>query len=223
MAEELWNDVDRVINAALGGGDEHLGAALAASAEAGLPAISVAANQGKLLALLVRATKARRVLEVGTLGGYSTIWMARALPADGHLVTLEFDPHHAEVAGDNLRRAGVADRVEVIVGAALDTLPGVEAAGGTFDLTFIDADKEHNADYFAWAVRLATPRGLIIVDNVVRGGAIADPARTDPAVEGVRRLFEVMAGTDGVEATAVQTVGSKGHDGFALAWVAGGE
>lgn len=220
MAEELWTDVDQVINDALGGDDEHLVAALAASADAGLPGISVTANQGKVLALLIRATKARRVLEIGTLGGYSTIWMARALPADGHLVTLEVDPHHAEVAGSNLRRAGVADRVDVVVGAALDTLPGVEAAaGGTFDLTFIDADKEHNADYFAWAVRLATPGGLIIVDNVVRGGAIADPGRTDPAVEGVRRLFEVMAATARVEATAVQTVGSKGHDGFALAWV----
>jgi predicted O-methyltransferase YrrM len=223
MAEELWNDVDRVINDALGGDDEHLAAALAATSEAGLPAINVTANQGKLLALLVRATKARRVLEVGTLGGYSTIWMARALPAGGQLVTLEVDPHHADVARANLRRAGVAERVEVIVGAALDTLPGVEAAGGNFDLTFIDADKEHNADYFAWAVRMATPGGLIIVDNVVRGGAIADPARTDPAVEGVRRLFEAMAATAGVEATAVQTVGAKGHDGFAVAWVAGAE
>ena len=223
MAEEIWTDVDRVINDALGGDDEHLIAALAATSEAGLPPINVTANQGKLLGLLVRATKARRALEVGTLGGYSTIWMARALPADGQLVTLEVDPHHAEVAGANLRRAGVADRVEVIVGPALDSLPGLEAAGGTFDLTFIDADKEHNADYFTWAVRLATPGGLIIVDNVVRGGAIADPDRTEPAVEGVRRLFEVMAGTKGVYATAVQTVGAKGHDGFAMAWVAGGE
>jgi predicted O-methyltransferase YrrM len=222
MAEALWTDVDRVINDALGGDDDSLAAAVAATAEAGMPAINVTANQGKLLALLVRATRARRVLEIGTLGGYSTIWMARALPADGHLVTLEVDPHHAEVAGDNLRRAGVADRVEIVVGAALDSLPGVAGAGGTFDLTFIDADKEHNADYFAWAVRLATPGGLVIVDNVVRGGAIADPARTDAAVEGVRRLFEVMASTPGVESTAVQTVGSKGHDGFALAWVPGG-
>lgn len=221
MAEEIWTDVDRVINDALGGDDEHLAAALAASSEAGLPPINVTANQGKLLGLLVRATKATRVLEVGTLGGYSTIWMARALPADGQLVTLEIDPHHAEVAVANLRRAGVADRVEVIVGPALDSLPGVEAAGGTFDLTFIDADKEHNADYFTWAVRLATPGGLIVVDNVVRGGAIADPDRTDPAVEGVRRLFDVMAGANGVHATAVQTVGAKGHDGFALAWVTG--
>ncbi|MDQ6840254.1 MAG: O-methyltransferase [Actinomycetota bacterium] len=222
MSGDLWSDVDRTINRALVAGDAALDAALAASTEAGLPAINVAANQGKLLALLARATRARRVLEIGTLGGYSTIWMARALPAGGHMVTLELDPHHAEVAEANLREAGVADRVEVVVGAALDTLPGLEAKGGNFDLTFIDADKEHNADYFSWAVRLSTPGGLIIVDNVVRGGAIADPSRTEPAVEGVRRLFEVMARTEGVEATAVQTVGSKGHDGFALAWVGDG-
>ncbi|MDQ6784788.1 MAG: O-methyltransferase [Actinomycetota bacterium] len=221
MPDDLWNNVDRIINDALLPADEALDAVLAASAAAGLPAISVAANQGRLLGLLVGATKARRVLEVGTLGGYSAIWMARALPAGGRLVTLEYDAHHAEVARQNLRLAGVADRVEVIGGAALDTLPGVAAAGKTFDLTFIDADKEHNADYFTWALRLATPGGVIIVDNVVRGGAIADPERTDPAVEGVRRLFEVMASAEGVESTAVQTVGTKGHDGFALAWVTG--
>lgn len=216
MTQDLYSDVDRVINQALVDTDDALDAALAASARGGLPAINVAPNQGKLLAVLVQATQARRVLEIGTLGGYSAIWMARALPAGGRLITLEADPHHAEVATANLARAGVGDRVEVVVGVALDTLPGIE---GPFDLAFIDADKEHNPDYFTWALRLARPPALIVVDNVVRGGAIADPSRTDPAVEGVRRLFAVMASAPGVTSTAVQTVGSKGHDGFAIAVV----
>jgi len=161
---------------------------------------------------------ARSILEVGTLGGYSTIWLARALPADGRLVSLEAEPRHAEVAVANLERAGVADRVDVVVGKALDTLPRLAEEGrGPFDLAFIDADKQSNADYFQWAVRLGRPGGVIVVDNVVRGGSVVDEGSDDAAVVGTRRLFEVVAAEPRVVATAVQTVGSKGHDGFLLA------
>jgi predicted O-methyltransferase YrrM len=163
---------------------------------------------------------ARSILEVGTLGGYSTIWLARALPPDGHLVTLEAEPRHAEVATANLERAGLAGVVEVVVGPALETLPVLAEEGrGPFDMTFIDADKQGNADYFGWAVRLARPGGVIVVDNVVRGGAVLDAGSDDPAVAGTRRLFDAVAAEPKVSATAVQTVGSKGHDGFLLAVV----
>ena len=163
---------------------------------------------------------ARSILEVGTLGGYSTIWLARALPPDGHLVTLEADAHHVEVATANIERAGLAGVVEVVVGPALDTLPVLAEEGREpFDLTFIDADKQSNADYFRWAVQLARPGGVIVVDNVVRGGAVLDGASDDPSVTGTRRLFESVAAEARVSATAVQTVGSKGHDGFLLAVV----
>jgi predicted O-methyltransferase YrrM len=200
--------------------DPALEAALRTSADAGLPAINVAPNQGKLLHLWARMIDARSILEVGTLGGYSTIWLARALPPGGRLVTLEAEPHHAEVAVANLERAGVADRVEVVVGKALDTLPVLaEERRGPFDLTFIDADKQGNADYFQWAVRLSRPGGVIVVDNVVRRGSVIDAGSDDPAVVGTRRLFEVVAAEPRVTATAVQTVGSKGHDGFLLALV----
>jgi predicted O-methyltransferase YrrM len=160
---------------------------------------------------------ARSILEVGTLGGYSTIWLARALPPDGRLVSLEAEPRHAEVAVANLERAGMADRVDVIVGPALETLPKV-VDRGPFDLAFIDADKSHNADYFRWAVQLARPGGVVVVDNVIRGGAVLDES-DDPNVAGTRRLFEAVAAEPRVSATAVQTVGSKGHDGFLLAVV----
>jgi predicted O-methyltransferase YrrM len=200
--------------------DPALVLALTDSATAGLPAINVAPNQGKLLHLLARMAGARAILEVGTLGGYSTIWLARALPPGGRLVTLEAEPHHAEVAAINLDRAGVADVVEVVVGKAVDTLPRLAEDGrGPFDFVFIDADKPGNPDYFAWAVRLARPGAVIVVDNVVRGGAVADAGSDDPAVVGTRRLFEVVAAEPRVRATAVQTVGSKGHDGFLLALV----
>jgi predicted O-methyltransferase YrrM len=163
---------------------------------------------------------ARSILEVGTLGGYSTIWLARALPPDGRLVSLEADPHHAEVAVANLERAGVADRVEVMVGRAIDTLPALAEEGrGPFDLTFIDADKAGNPAYFRWAVELSRAGSVIVVDNVVRSGAVTDAENDDPAVVGTRRLFEVVAAEPRVTATAVQTVGSKGHDGFLLAFV----
>jgi predicted O-methyltransferase YrrM len=214
----LWADVDDVIAGYLIPDDPALEAALAAADEAGLPAISVTAAQGKLLQLLVRAIGARRVLEVGTLGGYSAIWMARGLPEDGRLVTLEAEPRHAEVARHNLAAASLDDRVEILEGPALDTLPTLE---GPFDLAFIDADKEHNADYFEWGLRLVRPAGLIIVDNVVRQGQIADPANDESRVEGVRRLFATMQEHPDAASTAVQTVGSKGHDGFTLTVVPG--
>lgn len=218
--EQLWRDVDEMIGDALLPGDDALEAALAESAAAGLPAINVTPQQGKFLALLVSTLKARRVLEIGTLGGYSSIWMARALLPGGTLTTLEVDPRHAEVARQNLDRAGLSGRVEVLVGAALRTLPSLEQdRPRAFQLIFIDADKANNAEYFASALRLVAPGGLIVVDNVVRGGAIADAANSEPGVLGVRRLFEVMRSAPGVESTALQTVGSKGYDGFTLSWV----
>ena len=217
---DRWREVDRYVVDQLVVTDPGLTLALSDSAAAGLPAINVAPNQGKLLHLWARMVGARSILEVGTLGGYSTIWLARALPAGGRLVTLEAEPRHAEVAAANLDRAGVGDVVDIVVGPALDTLPVLAEEGrGPFDLTFIDADKSGNADYFQWAVRLSRPGSVIVVDNVVRGGAVADAGSDDPAVVGTRRLFEAVASEPRVSATAVQTVGSKGHDGFLLAIV----
>lgn len=217
VSQELWGAVDQYITDLLVPSDPALEAALEASAAAGLPAINVAPNQGKLLEILARLTGARAILEIGTLGGYSTIWLARALPADGRLITLEADPKHAEVARANIARAGLAASVEVRLGKALETLPAVAAEGhGPFDLVFIDADKPNNPDYFAWAMRLTRPGSLIIVDNVVRDGAVADPNSTDPSVQGVRRLNEIVAAEPRVSATAIQTVGSKGYDGLAI-------
>jgi predicted O-methyltransferase YrrM len=208
--------VDDYLAGLLVGPDPALDAALAANRAAGLPAIDVSPLQGKLLHVLARALGARSILEIGTLGGYSTIWLARALPDDGRLVTLERSPHHAEVAAANIARAGLSTRVEIVVGAALDTLPGLD---GPFDLVFVDADKPSNADYLAHAVRLSRPGTLIVVDNVVRGGRVADAGDDDPAVVGSRRLVEALAADDRLSATALQTVGSKGHDGFAVAVV----
>jgi predicted O-methyltransferase YrrM len=215
---DRWREVDRYLVDSLVVTDPGLTLALTDSAAAGLPAINVAPNQGKLLQLWARMIGARSILEVGTLGGYSTIWLARALPAGGRIVTLEAEPHHAEVAAANLDRAGVGDVVDIVVGRALDTLPVLAEEGrGPFDLTFIDADKQSNADYFRWAVQLSRPGAVIVVDNVVRGGAVADGDSDDPAVVGTRRLFDVVAAEPRVSATAVQTVGAKGHDGFLLA------
>lgn len=218
---EQWTAVDNYLTGLVVRPDPALAQAQLAADEAGLPAIAVAPNQGKLLHLLVRATGARRILEIGTLAGFSTIWLASALPPGGRLITLEISDRHAEVAAANLRRAGVADRVQVRVGPALDTLPLLagERDCGPFDLIFIDADKPNNPEYFRWAVQLSRPGGLIVVDNVVRGGAVADPANDDPAVAGTRRLLEVIAAEPRVTATVVQTVGSKGHDGLAVAVV----
>ncbi len=220
MASEQWTAVDRYITDVLVPGDAALDAAMAAITDAGLPPISVSAPQGKLLHILALAVGARRILEVGTLGGYSTIWLARALPADGRLVTLELDPRHAGVATANIDRAGLSGVVEVRVGAALETLPVLAAEGrGPFDLVFIDADKPSNADYFEWALRLGRVGTTIVVDNVVRNGKVADPDCADADVEGVRRLNALLASEPRVVATAIQTVGSKGYDGFAVAQV----
>lgn len=220
MTDTLWDDVDGYITAALLPRDPIFDALLAANAAAGLPAIDVAPNQGKLLQLLASLAGARRILEIGTLGGYSTVWLARALPADGRLVTLEADPHHARVARDNIRRAGFEAIVDLREGRAIDTLPllDIEQAG-PFDLVFIDADKPSNPDYLHWALVLTHPGSLIIVDNVVRGGQVIDGASTDAAVRGTRALFERVAADPRLDATAIQTVGSKGHDGLLIARV----
>jgi len=220
--QETWSAVDQYITDLLVPPDPVLEAALAASDAAGLPAINVAPNQGKMLMMLAQMREARRILEIGTLGGYSTIWLARGLPADGsgRLVTLEANPKHAEIARANVARAGLADIVELRVGRALDTLPQIAAEGrGPFDLIFIDADKPGNPDYLAWALRLSRRGSLIVADNVVRNGAVIDEASADPGVQGTRRLLELLAAEPRVTATAVQTVGSKGYDGFAMALV----
>jgi len=220
MTQEQWTAVDRYLCGQLLPPDPALEAALQASIAAGLPPIHVSPNQGKLLQLLARLQQARTILEIGTLGGYSTIWLARALPAGGRLITLEADPGHAAVARANFVRAGLAGVVELRPGRALDTLPQLAAEGrGPFDLIFIDADKPGYPDYFAWALKLTRRGSLIIVDNVVRKGAVIDPVSPDPNVQGVRRLHELIAAEPHVSATAIQTVGSKGYDGFVLALV----
>ena len=220
MTQLTWTAVDRYLDELLVGHDAVLAAALRASAEAGLPAINVAPTQGKLLNLLARVRGARAILEIGTLGGYSTIWLARALPAGGRMVSLEIDAKHAEVARANLVRAGLSQRVEVRLGRALDSLERLETEGaGPFDLVFIDADKPNIPAYFKWALRLSRPGSLIVVDNVVRDGAVIDAESADPSVQGVRRLNELMASEPQVSATTIQTVSAKGYDGFALALV----
>ena len=213
--DEEWTAVDNYITDCFVPGDPALEAALAASDAAGLPSINVAPNQGKLLMLLARAIGARRILEIGTLGGYSTIWLARGLSPNGRLITLEANPAFAEVARANIARAGLGETVEGRVGRAIDTLPGL-AAESPFDLIFIDADKSGTPGYFQWAVRLSRRGSLIIVDNVVREGAILDAASDDPNVQGMRRFFELAATDPRVSGTALQTVGSKGHDGLAI-------
>jgi len=220
IGQDLWTSVDRYFSGLLSPSDPALDAALQASAKAGLPEIQVSMNQGKLLHLLARLQGASAILEIGTLGGYSTIWMGRALPKDGRLITLEFDPKHAEVAQANIARAGLADIVDVRLGKALDTLPKLAREGiGPFDLIFIDADKASIPDYFTWSLKLSRRGSLIIVDNVVREGAVIDEDSTDESVRGVRRFLEMMAAEPRVSATAIQTVGTKGYDGFSLALV----
>ncbi|MEV6074806.1 O-methyltransferase [Streptomyces sp. NPDC052069] len=224
MTQAQWTAVDNYFNGLLVGPDEALDAAVGASGAAGLPAIQVAPNQGKLLNMLARLQGARTILEIGTLGGYSTIWLARALPAGGRLVTLEFDPAYAEVARANIARAGLAEVVEVRVGPALETLPALAAEGyGPFDVVFIDADKPSNPDYLAWSVELTRPGSLIIADNVVRDGDVVDADSTDPKVQGVRRFTELVAADPTLSATALQTVGDKGYDGLMAVLVTEGE
>jgi predicted O-methyltransferase YrrM len=218
MGGGVWESVDEYFCTQLLAPDPVLDAALEANALGGLPAIDVSPLQGHMLHLLARSIGARRILEVGTLGGYSTIWLARALGPDGRLITCEVDPHHAEVAGSNIARAGLDGVVDVRLGPALDTLPTLD---GPFDLVFIDADKASNAEYFRHALRLSRPGSMIIVDNVVRDGKVVDADSDDPAVRGTRALTELVAQEPGVDATVVQTVGRKGYDGFLLALVSG--
>ncbi|MFE0171912.1 O-methyltransferase [Streptomyces sp. NPDC059002] len=220
MTQQQWNSVDAYFTDLLAPADETLTAALRDSDAAGLPQINVAPNQGKLLQLLAQIQGARRILEIGTLGGYSTIWLARALPADGHLITLEFKPEHAEVARGNLARAGLDKITEVRVGPAVDSLAALAAEGPEpFDLVFIDADKANNPRYVEWSLKLTRPGSLIVLDNVVRSGAVTDPDSTDPSVQGTRAALDIMAEHPKLSATALQTVGTKGYDGFALARV----
>ena len=219
-AQDAWTAVDDYFAGLLLAYDPVLEAALRDSAEAGLPPQNVAPNQGKLLHLLARILGARTVLEFGTLGGYSTIWLARALPPGGRLVTLEADPRHAEVARANIARAGLDGVVELREGQALETLPKLAEEGyGPFDLFFIDADKPNNPHYLTWALRLSRPGSLIIGDNVVRSGAVIDAASADPNVQGVRRFTDLLAQEPRLSATVLQTVGGKGYGGFALALV----
>ncbi len=220
MSQEIWTAVDEHFVDQLVLHDEALMAALRSSEEAGLPAINVAPNQGKLLQMLAKLNGAKRILEIGTLGGYSSIWMARALPAGGKMVTLEFEPLHAKVARANIERAGLASVVEVRVGAALDLLPLLfEEHQEPFDLVFIDADKLNNPHYFQWALKLTKSGSLILIDNVVRGGAVMDADSEDPNVLGVRKVLEMIGKESRVTGTAIQTVGSKGYDGLALVLV----
>lgn len=218
--QQQWSAVDSYLIDALIPQDPLLSQVLANNQRAGLPAFDVAANQGQFLALLVRMVRAQRVLEIGTLGGYSTIWMARELPEDGELLTLEADPRHAALARENLRLAGVDKQVTLREGPALQTL---ESLGDRppFDLIFIDADKPSNPDYLRWALRYSRPGTLIIGDNVVRDGEVVNPRSEDDRVQGVRRFIEMMARDPRLTVTALQTVGSKGWDGFTLAWVNG--
>lgn len=219
MSTPDWADVDRYVVENLVGDDE-TSATLRANAAAGLPSIDVSEAQGKFLHLLARSCRARRVLEIGTLGGFSTLWLARAVGAGGQVITLEYDPRHAEVARANLDRAGVGERVDIRVGAALDTLPVLAAERpDPFDLVFIDADKVNNANYVRWALRLTRPGAAVVVDNVVRGGGLAHADSPDPAVQAGRELVRLLAEEPRLDATVVQTVGAKGWDGFAFAVV----
>lgn len=222
MTHTLWTTVDQYLTDTLVKPDDTLDAALRASGEAGLPTINVTPAQGKLLQLIALAAGARSILEIGTLGGYSTIWLARALPPGGRLVTLERNPRHAEVAAANLDRAGLSAVTGVRVGPALETLPRMAEEGeGPFDLVFIDADKPSNSDYVRWALRLTREGSVIIIDNVIRDGAVADAGSRDPAVAGAREAIDLIAAEPRLSATAVQTVGAKGYDGFTMAVVTG--
>jgi predicted O-methyltransferase YrrM len=221
MAPDRWTEVDDYVSRLLAPHDKALEAALKASDAAGLPQIQVSPPQGKLLTLLARSVGAKAILEFGTLGGYSTIWLGRGLANGGRLLTLEADPGYAEVARGNIDRAGLGEVVDLRVGAALDVLPGLDAEGaGPFDLTFIDADKARTPEYYAWALDHSRSCSLIVADNVVRDGALVDLEDLDPAIEAQRRFHEMLAAEPRVSATTIQTVGGKGYDGFTIAVVA---
>lgn len=218
MAEDQWKAVDEYVSGVLAPHDDALDAALRAGVEAGLPQIQVSPPQAKLLHLLARTIGAERILEFGTLAGYSTIWLGRALGEGGRLITLEANPDYAEVARANVARAGLADVVDLRVGPALETLPALEAEGaGPFDLTFIDADKVHSPEYLAWSLERCRPGGLIVTDNVVRAGTLAEAESGDETIEAQRRLHDALAADPRLVATTIQTVGGKGYDGFAIA------
>ncbi len=220
MSHQRWDEVDDYVSELLIGDERTPQAALQASDAAGLPAIALSPAQGKLLHLIARIRGARRILEIGTLGGYSTLWLATALPDDGHLISLELEPRYAEVARANAERAGLAGLIEIRVGPALESLRElIDEGAGPFDLTFIDADKRNTPEYFQLALELSRPGSVIVADNVVRGGALADADSPDPSVRGMRRFHELLARTAGVSATTIQTVGAKGYDGFTLALV----
>lgn len=218
---QVWAAVDEYLVRTLLPDDAVLAATLASEEREGIPAINVSAPQGMLLHILVKGLRARRILELGTLAGYSTIWMARALEPGGRVVTLELDPHHAEVARRNIDQAGVSGSVELRLGPALDSLAALEQEGaGPFDIVFVDADKATYPDYVRWAIRLTQPGSVIVVDNVIRGGQVIDDD-TDPEIAGRRDALELLGSTPGLLTTAIQTVGAKGHDGFAIALVTG--
>ncbi|WP_342513988.1 O-methyltransferase [Sporosarcina sp. FSL K6-1522] len=213
---ERWNDVDLYFSAKLHTSDPIMDLILKTNSEAGLPAIDVAPNQGKFLYLLAKLKEAKNILEIGTLGGYSSVWLGRALPDDGHLITLEFDDKHAKVAKENVRKAGLEKKIEVIVGPALETLPTLKEKGfSNFDFIFIDADKPNNPQYLKWALELSRPGTVIIGDNVVRNGHIIDDC-DDLSVQGVRQFIDLLSEESRIDSTAIQTVGSKGYDGFVL-------
>lgn len=217
MTKELFGSVDNYINGLLAQHDDALTAAERSIIESGIPQISVSANQGKFLQVLARLSGAKKILEVGTLGGYSTIWMARALPPGGRIITLEIDPKHADVARKNFERAGLSGMIDIRLGKAIDTLPKLKAdEEGPFDMIFIDADKPPYAEYFQWALKLSRPGTLIVADNVIRDGKVLDPQSTDDMVKGAQRFNKVLSQTPGVTATIIQTVGAKEHDGMAL-------
>jgi predicted O-methyltransferase YrrM len=217
MSKELWTAVDQYICGQLVPSDPVLDQVLAASTAAGLPPIAVTPNLGKLLYLLAKIQGAKKILEIGTLAAYSTIWLARAVPPGGRVITLEADAKHAEISKSNIARAGLSEVVDLRFGDALETLPKLAAEGqGPFDLIFVDAEKRDNPDYFAWSLKLSRPGTVMVFDNVVRDGAVIDPANTTPSVEGIRRFNELVAAEPRVTATALQTVGSKGYDGFAV-------
>jgi predicted O-methyltransferase YrrM len=220
MNQEQWTAVDEYINQTVVASDPALDAAIEASAKAELPAIAVTANQGKLLHIFARLVNAKNILEIGTLGGYSTIWLARALAPRGRVITLEIDPKHADVATANVTRAGLAKSVEVRLGPALGSMKKLaKEKHKPFDLIFIDADKSNIPDYFTWSLKLSQPGSLIIVDNVVRKGAVLEAKSDDPDVQGVRRFNEMLTKEKRVTATTIQTVGSKGYDGFTIVLV----
>lgn len=220
MSQERWTKVDEYIVERLLAPDAALEDAVRASEAADLPAIQVSPNQGKLLQILAQSLGAKRILELGTLGGYSTIWLARALPPDGRLVTVEADAKHADVARANIARAGLTSLVDLRLGFAIDVLAQLASERcGPFDFIFIDADKPSTPEYFAWAVKLSRRGSVIITDNVVRKGEVIDPASPDPRIQGVRRFFDAVAAEPRVSTTAIQTVGSKGYDGFAISLV----